>query len=66
MVETATDLTLVQKIDTGEPTASPSRRTTPTLLEEVNAMLDEAFKDGTYAEIYEKWIGEPYTGDTGQ
>lgn len=66
MVETATDLTLVQKIDTGEAYGFAVQKDDAKLLEEVNAMLDEAFEDGTYAEIYEKWIGEPYTGDTGQ
>ncbi len=51
-------LKIVQTIPTGEqygiafPTDSPR-------VEEVNRALDEIKQDGTYAEIYEKWIGMP-------
>lgn len=66
MVETATNLTLVQTIETAEHYGFAVQKDDTALLEEVNAMLDQAFEDGTYAELYEKWIGEPYTGDAGQ
>jgi ABC-type amino acid transport substrate-binding protein len=51
-------LEIVQTIPTGEqygiafPTDSPR-------VEEVNRALDEIKRDGTYAEIYEKWFGRP-------
>lgn len=66
MIETATDLTLVQTIETAEHYGFAVQKDDTALLDEVNAMLEAAFDDGTYAELYEKWIGEPYTGDTGQ
>lgn len=66
MVATATDLTVVQTIETAEHYGFAVQKDDTELLDEVNAMLVQAFEDGTYAEIYEKWIGEPYTGDTGQ
>jgi polar amino acid transport system substrate-binding protein len=65
MVESAPDLQLVQNIVTEEHYGFAVQKDDKELLDEVNAMLDEAFEDGTYAELYEKWIGEPYTGDTG-
>jgi polar amino acid transport system substrate-binding protein len=66
MVESAPDLTLVQTIETEEHYGFAVQKDDTELLGEVNAMLDEAFEDGTYAELYEKWIGEPYTGDAGE
>lgn len=66
MIESAPDLKLVQTIETEEHYGFAVQKDDTELLEEVNAMLKQAFEDGTYAELYEKWIGEPYTGDTGQ
>jgi polar amino acid transport system substrate-binding protein len=63
MIETATDLQLVQSIATEEHYGFAVQKDDTELLDEVNAMLGEAFEDGTYAELYEQWIGEPYTGD---
>ena len=65
MIESAPELKLVQNIVTEEHYGFAVQKDDKELLEEVNAMLDQAFEDGTYAELYEKWIGEPYTGDTG-
>jgi ABC-type amino acid transport substrate-binding protein len=47
----------VQTIPTGEQygIAFP---TDSDLVEPVNKALEEIKKDGTYAEIYEKWLGE--------
>ncbi|WP_030155935.1 transporter substrate-binding domain-containing protein [Glycomyces sp. NRRL B-16210] len=66
MVESATDLRLVQTIETEEHYGFAVQKDDTELLDEVNAMLDAAFEDGTYAELYEEWIGEPYTGEPGQ
>ncbi|MEU6250708.1 transporter substrate-binding domain-containing protein [Glycomyces sp. NPDC047010] len=66
MIETASGLTLVQTIETAEHYGFAVQKDDTELLDEVNAMLDAAFEDGTYAELYEKWIGEPYTGDLDQ
>lgn len=66
MIKDAPDLTLVQPIETAEHYGFAVQKDDKELLDEVNAMLDQAFKDGTYAELYEKWIGEPYTGDAGK
>lgn len=63
MIESAPELQLVQSIVTEEHYAFAVQKDDTELLDEVNAMLTEAFDDGTYAELYEKWIGEPYTGD---
>ncbi|MEU5875096.1 transporter substrate-binding domain-containing protein [Glycomyces sp. NPDC047369] len=66
MIETASDLQLVQTIETAEHYGFAVQKDDTELLDEVNTMLDEIFADGTYAELYEKWIGEPYTGDLDQ
>lgn len=66
MIGDDTALTLVQTIETAEHYGFAVQKDDAELLKEVNAMLDQAFKDGTYKELYEKWIGEPYTGDAGQ
>ncbi|WP_157974659.1 transporter substrate-binding domain-containing protein [Glycomyces dulcitolivorans] len=66
MIETATDLALVQTIETAEHYGFAVQKDDTELLDEVNTMLDEVFADGTYAELYEKWIGEPYTGNLDQ
>jgi polar amino acid transport system substrate-binding protein len=66
MIEDLPELKLVQTIETEEHYGFAVQKDDTALLEEVNAMLDQAFEDGTYAELYEKWIGEPYTGDAGQ
>ena len=29
------------------------------LLDEINRILGQMHEDGTYAELYEKWLGEP-------
>jgi len=62
MIKTATDLHLVQKIPTDEHYGFAVQKDDADLLKEVNAMLSDAFDDGTYAKLYEQWIGEPYTG----
>lgn len=66
MIEDDPDFTLVQAIETEEYYGFAVQKDDTELLDEVNAMLDEVFADGTYAELYEKWIGEPYTGDLDQ
>jgi len=66
MIGDGTDFTLVQPIETAEHYGFAVQKDDKELLDEVNAMLKQAFEDGTYAELYEKWIGEPYTGDAGQ
>ncbi|GAA2145541.1 transporter substrate-binding domain-containing protein [Glycomyces algeriensis] len=66
MIANTPELTLVQPIETEEHYGFAVQKDDTELLDEVNAMLKEAFEDGTYAELYEKWIGEPYTGDAGQ
>ncbi|SDK78300.1 amino acid ABC transporter substrate-binding protein, PAAT family [Glycomyces sambucus] len=66
MIATATDLALVQTIETAEHYGFAVQKDDTELLDEVDTMLDEVFADGTYAELYEKWIGEPYTGDLDQ
>ncbi len=63
MVEVADELTLTESIETEEYYAFAVNKDDTELLNEVDTMLDEAFADGRYAEIYERWIGEPYTGD---
>ena len=60
MVESADGLAVVAEIDTGEHYGFAVQKDDTELLDEVNAMLDEAFEDGTYAELYEKWFGEAY------
>lgn len=66
MVEAAPELTLVQTIETEEHYGFAVQEDDTALLDEVNAMLDQAFEDGTYAELYQEWIGEPYTGNLDQ
>jgi polar amino acid transport system substrate-binding protein len=61
MVEDTEGIALIETIETEEHYAFAVQKDDTELLDEVNAMLDEAFEDGTYAELYEKWIGEPYT-----
>nr|WP_277605709.1 transporter substrate-binding domain-containing protein [Glycomyces sp. L485] len=61
MVELSGDLTLAETIPTDEHYAFAVETGDTELLDEVDAMLDEAFEDGTYAELYEKWFHEPYT-----
>ncbi|WP_199042445.1 transporter substrate-binding domain-containing protein [Glycomyces salinus] len=61
MVEDTEGLALIETFETDEHYAFAVQKDDTELLDEVDAMLDEAFEDGTYAEIYEKWIGEPYT-----
>ncbi|MCC3763042.1 transporter substrate-binding domain-containing protein [Glycomyces sp. TRM65418] len=66
MIESAPDLKLVQTIETEEYYGFAVQKDDTALLDEVNAMLDEAFENGTYEELYLKWIGEPYTGNLDQ
>ncbi|WP_158299876.1 transporter substrate-binding domain-containing protein [Glycomyces paridis] len=66
MVETDTGLTLVETIETEEHYGFAVQKDDTDLLGDVNAMLDEAFEDGTYAELYEQWIGETYTGNAAE
>ncbi|WP_035738384.1 transporter substrate-binding domain-containing protein [Glycomyces arizonensis] len=61
MVEVADDLQLTDSIETDEHYAFAVQKDDTELLDEVNAMLDQAFEDGTYAELYEQWFHEPYT-----
>lgn len=61
MVEVADDLELTDSIETGEQYAFAVQKDDTELLDEVNAMLDEAFADETYADLYEQWFHEPYT-----
>ncbi|GAB3658459.1 type 2 periplasmic-binding domain-containing protein [Glycomyces tarimensis] len=63
MIQVADGLEQVETIETEEYYGFAVAKDDTELLDEVNAMLDAAFEDGTYAEIYEKWIGEPYTED---
>ena len=64
MIEVAEGLAQVATIETDEHYGFAVPKDDTELLDEVNAMLDEAFEDGTYAELYEKWIGEPYEEGT--
>lgn len=66
MIESAPELKLVQTIETEEYYGFAVQKDDTALLDEVNAMLDEAFENGTYEELYLKWIGEPYTGNLDQ
>ena len=66
MIGDSTELVLVTPIETEEHYGFAVQKENTELLDEVNAMLKEIFEDGTYAELYEKWIGEPYTGEPGQ
>ena len=50
-------LEVVQTIPTGEQYGIAFPQDSD-LLEPVNKALEEIKKDGTYAEIYEKWLGE--------
>src|ERR671921_811251 len=50
-------LEVVQNIPTGEQYGIPFPKDSD-LVEPVNKALEEIKKDGTYAEIYEKWLGE--------
>jgi polar amino acid transport system substrate-binding protein len=60
MIETSDNIVLVDSFETEEYYGFAVARDNTELLDEVNAMLAEAIEDGTYAEIYERWIGEPY------
>lgn len=59
------DLEIIEVIETEEYYGFAVALDNTELLEEANAMLEEAFEDGTYADIYEEWIGEPFEGDEG-
>jgi ABC-type amino acid transport substrate-binding protein len=52
------DLDLVEVIPTGEQYGVALPKESP-LIEPVNQALAEIKEDGTYEEIYEKWIGRP-------
>lgn len=49
---------VVDKINTGDQYGYAVKKGNTELLNQVNESLNEAFKDGTWAEAYEKWIGE--------
>ena len=66
MVESTEGFAVVAELDTGEHYGFAVQKDDTELLDEVNAMLDEAFEDGTYAELYEKWFGEPYVEGSGE
>ncbi|GAB3234049.1 hypothetical protein GCM10027447_30910 [Glycomyces halotolerans] len=66
MVSLSDDLALVESIETDEHYAFAVQQGNDELLAEVNAMLDEAFEDSTYAELYEKWFHEPYTEENAE
>ncbi|THV33397.1 transporter substrate-binding domain-containing protein [Glycomyces buryatensis] len=61
MIAKTEGLAVIQTIETEEHYGFAVQKDDTELLDEVNTMLSTAFEDGTYAEIYEKWIGEPYT-----
>lgn len=52
------DWEVVDKVDTGDQYGYAVKKGNTELLNQVNESLKEAFKDGTWAESYEKWIGE--------
>ncbi|WP_051326138.1 transporter substrate-binding domain-containing protein [Glycomyces tenuis] len=61
MIKVADNLELTESIETDEYYGFAVQKDDTELLDEVNAMIDEAFADDTYAELYEKWFHEPYT-----
>ncbi len=59
-VEENPDTEMVTQFDTGEQYGFPARKNDPNaerLIERLNELLAQAFDDGTYDEIYEKWFG---------
>jgi len=51
------DLEVVAKIPTGENYGFAFEKGNDALIEAVNGALDEVKQDGTYDEIFEKWVG---------
>ncbi|MPY97084.1 MAG: transporter substrate-binding domain-containing protein [Actinophytocola sp.] len=49
---------VVDKINTGDQYGYAVKKGNTELLNQVDESLNEAFKDGSWAESYEKWIGE--------
>ena len=59
-VEQNPDTEMVTEFDTGEEYGFPAKKDDPNaerLIARLNELLEQAFEDGTYEEIYEKWFG---------
>ena len=59
-VEENPDTEMVTEFDTGEQYGFPAKKNDPNaerLIARLNELLAQAFEDGTYEEIYEKWFG---------
>jgi polar amino acid transport system substrate-binding protein len=59
-VEENPDTEMVTEFDTGEEYGFPAKKDDPNaeqLIARLNELLAQAFDDGTYEEIYEKWFG---------
>jgi polar amino acid transport system substrate-binding protein len=59
-VEENPDTEMVTEFDTGEEYGFPAKKDDPNaerLIARLNELLAQAFEDGTYEEIYEKWFG---------
>ena len=59
-VEENPDTEMVTEFATGEEYGFPAKKDDPNaerLIARLNELLAQAFEDGTYAEIYEKWFG---------
>lgn len=59
-VEQNPDTEMVTEFDTGEEYGFPAKKDDPNaerLIARLNELLAQAFDDGTYEEIYEKWFG---------
>ncbi|HEX6327333.1 MAG TPA: transporter substrate-binding domain-containing protein [Jiangellaceae bacterium] len=59
-VEGNPDTEMVTEFDTGEQYGFPAKKDDPNaeqLIARLNELLAQAFDDGTYDEIYEKWFG---------
>jgi polar amino acid transport system substrate-binding protein len=55
-------LQVVDRFDTGEEYGYAVAKGNTEMLDTINEVLDDAIKDGTFAKIYKKWIGEQYNG----
>lgn len=59
-VEQNPDTEMITEFDTGEQYGFPAKKDDPNaerLIARLNELLAQAFDDGTYDEIYEKWFG---------
>ena len=55
-------LRIAERYDTGEQYGYAVAKGNKDLLETINDVIDSAKRDGTFADIYLKWIGERYEG----